>query len=189
MTNENVKMEMAYHMRSAIKDLPARRPGPSQTEIVERISLVVKKVLEGAKSETGQRQGGMDDLDVIATLKEAESKGVNLREHDDFPFRLAARHGRVGVMRFLYGKKTRPSQDSTVFALIDALNAGYLEAARFAGKMVLGGIPALMRELVEKRIETMELADLLHGAEGKIKALMLEIDMRNKIEGGDDGSP
>jgi hypothetical protein len=131
----------------------------------------------------------MSDADVIAEMKEAQGRGMDLREHDDFPFRLAARYGRTEVMKFLHGdKKTRPSKESLVFALIDALDAGHLEAARYVGKLVLGGIPALMRQNEILASEKRRLSDEAERhykarleSEERIKALAMEIDMREQI--------
>lgn len=152
--NDCVGIDIACHVREAIKDVPQEVEGPGQLEIDTRVSNAVRKVLDQARRETGLTQGGMDDGDVIATLKEARKKGMDLREHEDFPFRLAARYGRVDVMKFLQGDKaTKPSKESLVFALIDALNGGHLEAARYAGGLVLGGIPHLMRQNAELAAE------------------------------------
>lgn len=187
--NDVVGIDIAYHVQEAIKDLPEEVEGPGQMEIDIRISNAVREVMDQVRKETGLTQGGMDDADVIATLKEARERGMDLREHDDFPFRLAARYGRVEVMKFLHGnKQTRPSKESLIFALIDALDAGRLEVAQYVGKLVLGGVPHLMREHAELVSEKRRLSDEAErhykarlDAEERVRALAMEIDMREQI--------
>lgn len=184
-----VGIDIACHARNAIKDLPEPVEGPGQMEIDIRVANAVRAVLDQARKEARITHGGMDDADVISTLKEAQGKGMDLREHDDFPFRLAARYGRTEVMKFLYSdKRTRPSKEAIVFALTDALDAGHLEAARFAGKLVLSGVPALMRRVDELAAEKKRLSDEAERhykarleSEERVRALAMEIDMREQI--------
>jgi hypothetical protein len=153
-------MQLRCEIREALKDLPQSVSDVSQQEILERITFSVRKILDDAKSEKGRVRGGTDDAHVIALMEEAMRQGEDLREHDDFPFRLAARHGRLPVMRFLCSsKETRPSKESLVHALADALDAGHLEAARFCSKRALGGIPSLMRQVEELAAEKRRLSD------------------------------
>ena len=200
-SSENEKSAMICHMRSAITDLPEPVPAPDLADLLDRIQGMVAMATEigvgvAAHVGDGETQGGMDDADVIATLKEAEEKGVDLTQHNHFPFVLAARHGRVGVMRFLYSRKeTRPSEEALLFALTDSLDSGHLDAAKFAGKHVLGTVLSTMRKADKLVAEVGDLRQQVDQLSAHFRPNPdAETDERSKggpppyDKGGDDGS-
>jgi len=170
-------LKMCCEIRKVIKDIPVKSGKPSMERVVGAVVKAVEACLYEIEEEGGKVIGGLEDGMVIELIESLKKK-PDLRECEDFPFRLAARYGRAEVMRYLYkDKKTRPSKQAMVYALSDALDAGHLEAARFAMKRIAPMLAEHERTIEKQKKEIERLNE-------EVFTVHQELELESELRGG-----